>query len=140
MRNLGPAMLAETMTSIASNRALLAASRYRIAASRRRLNPWFALAGGSDFDRLRATIRLRLATGALFQVDGRRAWASQGVGRACAVCDQSITTAQVEYEVSSAIGGASLGAHLRCYMLWKEESEAPPRRLADRSQEFGSQA
>ena len=127
MGNLGQTMLAKTKASLAGNHALLVASRHQIAASRRRLNPWFTLAGGSDSDRLRGAIGVRLATGRLFRADGRRAWAGHGTGRPCVVCEEPITTAQVEYEVSSAIDGASASAHLRCYMMWKEESELPPR-------------
>lgn len=126
MGNLGQMMLAETKASIAGNRTRVVASRHRIAASRRRLNPWFGLAGGSGVD-LRGAVRLRLAAGSLFRVDGRRAWASQGTGRPCVVGEESITTGQVEYEVPSAIDGASASAHLRCYTMWKEESESGAR-------------
>lgn len=123
-----PTMLEQTRASINSNCAMAAASRYRIAASRRRLNPWFALTGGSDTDGLRAMVRARLATGALFPLESTRAWASYGEDNPCAVCRELISRAQVEYEVSSAIVDATVRTHLRCYMVWKEESRIPPRR------------
>ena len=120
-------LMAESQACVESNRRLLAASRVRIDASRRGLNPWFAVAGGSESDVLRGVIRDRLATGALFPVDGR-AWGSRGIGKACVVCDQPITGEQVEYEVSRAVDGLCAGAHLRCYTLWMEESEPSTRR------------
>lgn len=121
-------MLEQTRASISANHDMVAASRYRIAASRRRLNPWFALTGGSDSDGLRALIRARLATGALFPLSGTRAWASYGMDYPCAVCREPITRAQVEYEVSSVVPDTTVRTHPRCYMVWKEESQIPPRR------------
>lgn len=91
------------------------------------MTPGFAFAGGSDGDGLRALIRRRLATGALFAIQGTRAWASYGEDRPCIVCKEPITPAQVEYEVSSASADVTGRAHLRCYTVWREESQAPPR-------------
>ena len=121
------ALLEQMRTSTRVNRALVSASRYRIAASRRRLNPWFAFAGGSDGDDLRAMVRARIATGALFPIHGTRTWASYGEDNPCIVCKDPITRTQVEYEVVSASSEATVRAHLRCYMMWKEESQARPR-------------
>lgn len=123
----GPAMLEQTRASINANYAMAASSRYRIAASRRRLNPWFAFTGGSDTDSLPALVRARLSTGDLVPLHGTRAWASYGQDNPCVVCREPITRAQVEYEVSSAIADTTVRAHLRCYMVWKEESQTPPR-------------
>ena len=123
-----PTMLEQTRASISANYDMVAASRYRIAASRRRLNPWFALTGGSDIDGLRALVRSRLATGALFPLQNTSAWASYGEDNPCAVCREPITRAEVEYEVSSTVVDTTVRTHLRCYMMWKEESQAPPRR------------
>src|SRR4029450_4468940 len=117
-----PTMLEQTRASISSSYGVVRASAYRSAASRRRLNPWFALTGGSDTDGLRAMVRARLATGALFPLESTRAWASYGEDNPCAVCRELISRAQVEYEVSSAIVDATVRTHLRCYMVWKEES------------------
>lgn len=122
-----PTMLEQTRASISVNCDMVAASRYRIAASRRRLNPWFALTGGSDTDGLHAMVRARLATGALFPLQHTRAWASYGDDNPCVVCREPITRAQVEYEVSSAATDTTVRTHLRCYMVWKEESQMPPR-------------
>lgn len=126
--DVGPTILEPTRASISANYAMVAASRYRIAACRRHLNPWFAIAGGSDTDGLRAMVRARLSTGGLFPLHGTRAWASYGNDNPCAVCRELITRAQVEYEVSSAVGDTSVRTHLRCYTMWKEESQIPPRR------------
>ena len=120
-------MLEQTRVRISANYAMVAASRHRIAAARRRLNPWFALTGSSDNDGLRALVRARLATGALFPLHGTRAWASYGEDNPCLVCREPITRAQVEYEVSSAVADTTVRTHLRCYMLWKQESQMPPR-------------
>src|SRR5262245_39628479 len=120
-------LLEQTRVCITTNHALLDASRYRIAAARRRLNPRFAFTGGSDTETLRTIIRARLASGALFRVDGTRAWASYGTGASCVVSREPVTRAQVEYEVASAGAGPTASAHLRCYKLWNEESKAPPR-------------
>jgi hypothetical protein len=121
----GRTMLEQTRACISANLALVAASRLRIAASRRYLNPWFAIAGGGDPDDLRAMVRARLATGALFPLHSTRAWASYGDDNPCMVCREPITRAQVEYEVSSALIDMTVRTHLRCYMVWKEESQAP---------------
>ncbi len=73
-------------------------------------------------------VRARLSTGGLFPLHGTRAWASYGNDNPCAVCRELITRAQVEYEVSSAVGDTSVRTHLRCYTMWKEESQIPSRR------------
>lgn len=131
MNHVNSTLLTQTRTCIKQNGALLATSHYRIAAARRRLNPWFAFTGGSDGDGLRAMIRARIATGALFPVHGTRAWASYGEDDPCVVCKEPITRAQVEYEVASASADVTVRAHLRCYMLWKDESQTPSRRRPD---------
>ena len=131
MSHVNSTLLTQTRTCIEQNGALLATSRYRIAAARRRLNPWFAFTGGSDGDGLRAMIRARIATGALFPVHGTRAWASYGEDDPCIVCKEPITRAQVEYEVASASADVTVRAHLRCYMLWKDESQTRSRRRPD---------
>jgi hypothetical protein len=127
MSDVSSTLLEHTRMCIRENRLLLTASRYRIASARRCLNPWFALSGGSDGDGLRAMIRARIATGALFPIHGTRAWASYGDDDPCIVCKEPITRAQVEYEVLSASAEVTVRAHLRCYMVWKDESQAPPR-------------
>jgi hypothetical protein len=127
MNDVSETLLEQSRTCIRKNRVLLAASYHRIAAARRRLNPWFAVTGGSDADGLRAMIRARLATGVLFPIHGTRAWASYGEDHPCIVCKEPITRAQVEYEVASASADLTVRAHLRCYMMWKDESQTSPR-------------
>jgi hypothetical protein len=107
---------------IQQNRRLLSETRYRIASSRRRLNPAFALKGGADDDeRVRATVRSRLSTGALWPVNGRL-WAGHGRGMACVVCGSPIGATEVEYETEGPDGRAV--AHLVCFTMWHRESQA----------------
>src|SRR5262249_25558007 len=115
--------VARSKTCVQENERLLAETRYRVAASRRGLNRSFAVAGAaSDEDRLRATVRARLGSGALFPVNGH-SWAGYGSGRPCAVCDAPIGRAEIEYEVKGPKGGTFV--HLACFMLWHRESERP---------------
>jgi hypothetical protein len=109
-------LLGQAKVSVETNRRLLSETRYRVAASRRRLNPIFALSGSSG-DGRRATVRERLASGALYPVDGY-SWAGHGTGKPCAVCDSPVSAAEVEYEVANVV------AHAICFMTWHEESEA----------------
>jgi len=106
----------QAKVSVETSRRLLSETRYRIAASRRRLNPTFAISGSSG-DVRRASLRARLASGALCPVDGY-SWAGQGTGKRCAVCDSPVSPGEVEYEVGSVV------AHAICFMAWHEESEA----------------
>jgi|SRR5690242_12389659 hypothetical protein len=90
-----------------SNRAILAATRYRIAASRRRLNRAFALTGGSNngHETLRASVRSRLASGALFPI-GSSVMAGYGKENECVVCRETISAREIEYEIAVGAGVA----------------------------------
>lgn len=118
-------MLAESRSLVEANHKLVAQTRERITSSRRQLNQWFALAGGSSFiplhSSLRVSVRTRLALGKLFPV-GPEAWAGKGTGRPCLVCDDPICLEDVEYEVLRETTGTSAVVHLRCYIVWREES------------------
>lgn len=70
---------------------------------------------------LRQRVRRALTSGTLSLVI-RKARVARGSGRLCAVCTSSVNETDIEYEVLSANG---LGvAHLPCYLIWRQESEA----------------
>src|SRR5438093_3131763 len=92
-------LVSETKARCLENRRLVAGSRLLIARGRRLLNPAFEISGGSD-DNLRRTIRTRLATGALFPVDGKVP-AGKAEGKLCTICRMTMPQAELEYDVSS---------------------------------------
>ena len=108
---------------VRENRRLLTETRYLIGRNLRRLNPAFALAGGSDDAQLRSMVAARLASGVLRPVKSEHSWAGYGSGLPCAVCDVPIGGAEVEYEVENGPGSSAL-VHLACFTAWKRESEA----------------
>jgi hypothetical protein len=110
--------LTRSPTLCLAQAALLEASR---APSRRHLNPEVRIAGSSD-DPLLNIVRARLTSGALLLID-RKGRAGRGSGKRCAVCDMTINNQEIEYEVASGSYGAVF-AHLRCYLVWRQESEA----------------
>jgi len=83
--------------------------------------PGSAAVGTMDRDhRLRERVRRGLASGELFLID--KSWAGRGSGGRCAVCGMTIAFQNVEYKVEGARGVAM--AHLTCYLVWRQESEA----------------
>src|SRR5262245_34837367 len=123
-------VLLQSSACVSDNERLLSETRYRIAASRRRLNPAFALSGSSSngADGLRGSVRDRLASGALFPV-GSYVMAGNGSGKPCVVCRESITRADVEYEIPLGEHIAVV-AHLACYLVWRDESTRALRDIA----------
>ncbi len=112
---------------VRENRRLLTETRYLIERNLRRLNPAFALTGGSDNAQLRSMVTARLASGVLRPVKkSEHSWAGYGSGLPCAVCDVPIGGAEVEYEVENGLGSSAL-VHLLCFTAWKQESEAVPK-------------
>jgi hypothetical protein len=89
--------------------------------SRRLLNRAWWIAGASDDnDDLRLKIRDRLIKGTLFPPPGR-IWAGSGTGRLCVICGTTISSREVECEMT--LGPVTLWAHhLPCHALWREES------------------
>ena len=118
-------LLAPSWVAIDANRSILCATRYRVAASRRRLNPAFAVTGGSADGELRDSVRSRLSNGTLFPVGGQ-VLAGRGSGHHCVVCRKAILTADVEYEIDLGDDQA-LVAHMPCYVLWRAESDLSQR-------------
>ncbi len=89
------------------------------AASRRRVFRRPGIAGGSDDDQLRTSIRTRLADQTLPQIDGR-AWAGNGSGlHICICCGDTIRRLDQEFEPAAAAG---LHAHGPCFTVWLAES------------------
>ena len=112
-------LVSESEARCLESRKLLADSRVLIARSRRILNRAWEL-GGSSGDDLHQSVRDRLVDGALFPVP-RKAWGGRGTGRVCAVCDVSILSTEIELEVA---GPRKAWAHLMCYDVWRQESDA----------------
>jgi hypothetical protein len=75
-------------------------------------------ARGSD-PRLRATVRERLASGALFRT-GPEAYAGRGTRKPCIICEISISEYEIEHKV---VGPTTVWAHWDCYSIWRQESD-----------------
>src|SRR6266567_3575043 len=90
----------------------------------RLLNRAWGISGASDGDNVHVTVRERLASGALFPA-AQTVWLGQGTGRICFVCDAAITALKVEAEMTD--GPATVRAHLECYTIWRQESDAMPK-------------
>ena len=87
----------------------------------------------SHNDELRQRVRRALTSGALSLVD-RRSRVGRGSGKLCAVCTSAVAEDDVEYEVPGGVNGTVV-AHLACYLVWRQESEAA--RLRDELSEGG---
>jgi len=73
-----------------------------------------------DNNDLRLKIRDRLIKGALFPPP-IRIWAGSGTGRLCVICGTSISSREVECEMT--FGPLTIWAHhLPCHTLWGEKS------------------
>jgi hypothetical protein len=73
-------------------------------------------------DEIRQRVRRALASGALFPAD-RKSRVGRGSGKLCAVCTSAVTESEVEYGVPGGVSGQVV-AHLPCYLVWRQESEA----------------
>jgi hypothetical protein len=69
---------------------------------------------------LRLRVRQHLENGQLPVMLPKQIAAGYGSGRACAACDQPITSAQAEYEVDDD-RGRRLRFHLGCHSVWQLE-------------------
>jgi len=70
---------------------------------------------------LREQVRRRLATKELFLIS-RKGRGERGSGNSCAVCARVISTSEIQYTVSGST--STVVAHLACYLVWRQESEA----------------
>jgi hypothetical protein len=73
-------------------------------------------------------VRRWLGSGALFHAL-QTPQPRTGRGGLCAVCSAPISPEDVEYEVSDA-GSETVSAHRRCYLIWRQESQAGRRQDA----------
>ena len=68
-----------------------------------------------------ARVRERILDGSLWPLPDGHVVGAMGCGRPCAVCDETITDAEAEYEVT---GPAMIVCvHVACYHAWRGESE-----------------
>ena len=70
---------------------------------------------------LRSRVRQDLKNGDLPVMLPQPIAAGYGSGRACDVCDQPITTTQIECEVDDDRDGRRLRFHLGCNLIWQLE-------------------
>ena len=119
-------VIGHSKACVGETRKLLSATRYRIAASRRRLNPAFALAGGSINGDMHGRVLERLLNGQIGLLLEGECWAGIARGdRTCSVCDGAIDKEDIEYEIPRGRSDSDY-AHFACYLIWRQES----RRLA----------
>ena len=56
----------------------------------------------------------------------RTVWAGQGSGEPCALCDRTIDSTEMEYELDAPLARTNgvVRLHLRCHALWQLELAA----------------
>lgn len=85
---------------------------------------------------LREQARRHIADGRLPSIPPRHTLAGSGSGCACAVCDQTISPQELEYEIETGNGG-SQHFHIACYTAWFMESAVPPSKKCARDPQRG---
>jgi len=71
---------------------------------------------------LRRRARKEIQTGRLPESDASAMWGGHGSGLPCAVCRETITSDQVEYEIPDPRDGCnSFRFHTQCHMVWQIE-------------------
>jgi hypothetical protein len=73
---------------------------------------------------LRQLIRERIVNGQLPGIIPKQISGGYGSGKACAACDQPITSTQIEYEVEDEPNGRLLNFHFGCHVVWQLECAA----------------
>lgn len=68
-------------------------------------------------------VRERIKDGRLPVMIPMRVDARYGTGHICVVCDQPVTSAQVEYELDDYRDSKRLCFHLDCHTIWRMECE-----------------
>lgn len=68
-----------------------------------------------------ARVRERLIDGTLWPLTDGQVYGSPGTGAECGVCDQPITTDDLEYEVAGPT--MIVHVHVACYQAWSGESQ-----------------
>jgi len=85
---------------------------------------------------LRLRVRELLKDGRLPLMVPMRVDGSYGCDQSCLVCDQPITTADVQYEVDDYRDGKRLCFHLICHVVWQTECVGA-RRVSEVSRSDG---
>jgi hypothetical protein len=75
---------------------------------------------------LREKARNAVVTGKLPRRRPDRTWGGPGVGAACAVCEEPVTSDQLEFEIQFRYDGHNPGldkfhVHIRCFAAWEFE-------------------
>jgi len=86
---------------------------------------------------LRLRVRELLKDGRLPLMVPMRVDGSYGCGQSCLVCDQPITSTDVQYEVDDYRNGKRLYFHLICHVVWQTECVGV-RRVSEVSRIDGS--
>jgi hypothetical protein len=68
-----------------------------------------------------ARVRERLIDGTLWPLTDGDILGSAGVGEPCAVCDETIASDAIEYEVAGPV--MIVHVHVACYHAWRGESQ-----------------
>ena len=66
-------------------------------------------------------VRAKLLDGAFPRERPTTMWGGYGTGGPCAVCDESILPAEIEYELDMPARGRRLRMHVGCHSLWMTE-------------------
>ena len=79
-----------------------------------------------DEQLLRAKARAVVQHGKLPRRRPDRTWGGPGVGAACAICEEPVTSDQMEFEIQFRHDGKSPGldrfhVHIRCFAAWEFE-------------------
>jgi hypothetical protein len=83
-----------------------------------------------DESLLREKARAAIRGGKLPSARPDRTWGGPGLGAPCSVCDQAITSDQMEFEIEFAHASGSPGldkfhVHIRCFAAWELERTRP---------------
>jgi hypothetical protein len=75
---------------------------------------------------LREKARAAVETGKLPERRPDRTWGGPGVGASCSVCDEPVTSDQLEFEIQFRRDGDNPGldkfhVHIRCFAAWEFE-------------------
>jgi hypothetical protein len=114
-----PQLVGQSELRLLGSRRQVRTSRALVAAARARIGQRRMICGGSDLDQ-REIVRARLAAATLPRLHGM-SWAGRASGSACSVCTRVILPPNIEYQVDET---RNLRAHLACYMIWLDESNA----------------
>jgi hypothetical protein len=70
-----------------------------------------------------ARARNKLYDDDLWPLNDDYVFAGPGSGKACAVCDRAIESAEIDYEVTCPRHKTTVHVHIVCFQAWHEESQ-----------------